>query len=48
MLCTYLECENENKMRDYLLNADRRWDLVEGKYFLVRNADSLWPFFIDR
>lgn len=48
MLCTYLESENELKMREYLLNPMKRWDLVDGKFFLVRNADSLWPFFLDK
>ena len=48
MVCTYIENENESKMREYLLYPERRWGLVGGQYFLVRNLESLWPFFIDR
>lgn len=48
MLCTFLESENELKMREYLLYPHKRWNLGDGKFFIVRNVESLWPFFLDK
>jgi len=48
LLCTILEAEDEQIMRDYLLNPEKRWTLAREKYFIIRNIDELWPFFMDK
>lgn len=47
MLCTIFEAEDEQLMRDYLVNPEQRFDLVKGKYFLIKSIQHLWPLFIE-
>lgn len=47
LLCCLLEAD-DIIIRDYLLKPEKRIQLSQNNYFLVKKLDHLWPIFLDK
>jgi hypothetical protein len=48
LLVTLMEAEDENLMRDYLSAPEKRFELAEGKVWVVTDFEDIWHFIRDR
>jgi hypothetical protein len=48
LLVTLLDVEDDILMREYLNFPERRFELAQGKFWIVKSFEDLWHFFTDR
>ena len=48
LICTILDADADELIREYLLKPEKRESISKGKIYLVKDYKDLWPLFLDK